>query len=108
MITIKMKENDFLDLLMNRVLEWSKETDYTYQLFEQYYSNCIDEGVFNTPILASNCYSINHIVDNDYNNFVPYVSLKEAQKHYLYPIQNDEIKAQLDTGEVLIDACPKY
>lgn len=64
-ITIKMDEEDFLDLLMDRVESWNDSSnDVVYRLYQDMYESYVYDGVFeNTDA------SIAEIVDNDWVNY---------------------------------------
>lgn len=65
MITVKIDEDDFLDMLMNRLIEfWTKGDKKVEELFEKMYQNDIDNGAFEDSTL-----DIAGIVDNDYVNY---------------------------------------
>lgn len=72
MITVKIDKYDLLELLLDRVEFWTKDTDVK-KLYEVYYSELIDNGCFNGAEL-----DIKFIVDNDYvNNYQIYYSIDE-------------------------------
>lgn len=87
-VTITMDEEDFLDLLMDRVAFWTK-TRYCpeYDLFEKYYEDAVYNGVFDGMDEG-----INYIVDNDYVN----------NGRIVYPDDYDyaEIKAKYEDGSL--------
>ena len=65
MITVKINEDDFLAILMNRLIEfWAKGDKKVEELFEKMYQNEIDNGAFEGSTL-----DIAGIVDNDYVNY---------------------------------------
>ena len=63
MITIKINEDEFLEMLMERVKFWTDDKT-TLNLFEDMYQSYIDGGVFEGSEL-----DISVIVDNDYVNY---------------------------------------
>lgn len=87
-VTITMDEEDFLDLLMDRVAFWTK-TRYCpeYDLFEKYYEDAVYGGSFDGINEG-----INYIVDNDYVN----------NGRIVYPDDYDyaEIKAKYEDGSL--------
>lgn len=63
MITVQIDESDALDMLMERLEYWTKDKD-TKDLFEQMYSNYLENGLFD------GCnFDVRIIVDNDYINY---------------------------------------
>lgn len=59
-IDVKVKKDDVIDLLVNRVTFWSNNEEVV-KLFRQMYERYVDEGVFDEL-------NVNLIVDNDYVN----------------------------------------
>lgn len=65
MITVKIDEDDFLDMLMDHLIEfWTKDGKKANELFEQMYRNKINDGVFEGSIV-----DIADTVDDDYVNY---------------------------------------
>ncbi len=62
MITVKIDEDELLNMLMDRVERWTDDPD-TLELFEKFYENRINGGYFDDAEL-----DIMSIVDNDYVN----------------------------------------
>lgn len=77
MITVKIDKYDLLELLLDRVEFWNKDTDVK-KLYEVYYSELIDNGCFDGAEL-----DIKSIVDNDYiNNYQIYGSIEEIMEDF--------------------------
>lgn len=68
MVTLRIDEDDLLNMLMKRVGFWTDDED-TCELFAQYYERMIDDGCFDGAEL-----NIQSIVDNDYVNWFDVVS----------------------------------
>ena len=67
MINVKTHENDLVEMLIERLSQWTDDAK-TLELFRRYYEDCVYGGVFEGTTL-----NINEIVDNDYvNNFSVY------------------------------------
>lgn len=71
MITVQIDEDDLLDMLMDRVADWTNDVEIR-DLYEEMYRNYVDGGVFEGAEL-----NIMSIVDNDYVN---YCSVLEADE----------------------------
>lgn len=77
MITVKIDKYDLLELLLDRVEFWNKDTDVK-KLYEVYYSELIDNGCFDGAEL-----DIKFIVDNDYvNNYQIYKSIDDIMRDF--------------------------
>ena len=63
MITVQIDEDDLLDMLMDRVADWTNDTEVR-DLYEEMYRSYVDGGVFDGAEL-----DIMGIVDNDYVNY---------------------------------------
>ena len=63
MVTVQIDEDDLLEMLMNRVAEWTNDTEVR-DLYEEMYRNYVDGGVFEGSEL-----NIMVTVDNDYVNY---------------------------------------
>lgn len=74
MITVQIDESDALDMLIERLDYWTKDKD-TIDLFEQMYTNYLENGLFdgcNFDVMA--------IVDNDYINYCSVID--ESDPHF--------------------------
>ena len=92
MITVKIDEDELLDMLMNRVEHWTNDKD-TLELFEEFYKNRIYGGCFDSAEL-----DIMSIVDNDYINNTSIVTIdeyNEARNEFL----RDEIQRFIEENE---------
>ena len=74
MVTVKIDEDELLNMLMNRVKYWTDDED-KLELFEKFYENRVYGGCFNDTEL-----DIMAIVDNDYNNNTSIVTIGEYNK----------------------------
>ena len=74
MITIRMDEQDAIDLLVNRVKYWTDD-DEVIDLFEEYYANMVEGGCFDGVD-----FDVMSIVDNDYVNNTSIVTREEFEK----------------------------
>ena len=85
MITVKIDENDFLDMLMDRLTEfWTKGDKKVEELFEKMYQNEIDGGAFEGSTL-----DIAGIVDNDYVNYTRVIYKGEDEFDELLDLYHD-------------------
>ncbi len=82
MITVTIDENTLLNMLVDRVENFTSDED-VIELYENYYSLLIDSGYFDDAEL-----DIYYIVDNDYiNNF--YVISSDDFGQYNIEDEND-------------------
>lgn len=72
MITIKIREEDLLDALMERCEVWMSKDSTTYRLFKDMYESYIDSGCFEDAEI-----DIMQIVDNDYINWCQHFSKED-------------------------------
>ena len=63
MVTVKIKENDLLEMLMDRVEQWNNTTT-ALNLYEKMYESEIEAGCFEGAEI-----DVNLIVDNDVINY---------------------------------------
>ena len=63
MITVQIDEDDLLDMLMDRVTEWTNDTEVR-DLYEKMYSSYVNGGCFDGADI-----NVMSIVDNDYVNW---------------------------------------
>lgn len=63
MIRVRIDEDEFLDMLINRVEYWTQSKD-VINLYEEMYKNYIESGCFDDIEM-----NINAIVDNDFVNY---------------------------------------
>ena len=73
MITIQIDEEEYLEMLMNRLKTWTDDKT-TLNLFENMYQNYIDGGIFEDVK-----YSVMEIVDNDYVNYCRVIEKGEEE-----------------------------
>lgn len=76
MIKVQIEETVLLNMLLDR-LECLTNNKIVLELFEKYYSNLIDNGIFENSVL-----DINSIVDDDYINYTQVCTPEEYQKQY--------------------------
>lgn len=84
MINVKIDENVLLDMLMERVGYWTSD-DITYKLFEIYYRESIENGLFEgltIDIMDILTIDIMDIVDNDYVNYTAVLTPEEFEVQY--------------------------
>lgn len=89
MITIKIREDDLLDALMERCEAWMEKDSITYRLFYDMYESYIDSGCFEDAEI-----DIMNIVDNDYINYCDHL-----HKDNLTPSDWEKICKAWDDGE---------
>ena len=95
MINVSIDEDVLLDLLVERVKYWTDDSD-TIELFEQYYTNMVQDGCFEGAEL-----DISVIVDNDYINY--FRVMEKDDPEYAWAMENDDrIYGQLDNGTILV------
>ena len=92
MITVRMDEQDAIDLLVNRVEHWTDDSEII-DLFEEYYTNMVEGGCFDGAD-----FNVMSIVDNDYVNNTSTVTREEFEKDRKEYIQN-ELKDRLEDLE---------
>ena len=92
MITVRMDEQDAIDLLVERVKYWTDD-DEIIDLYEEYYTNMVEGGCFDGADL-----DVMSIVDNDYLNNTSIVTREEFEKDRDEYIQ-DELKDKLEDLE---------
>lgn len=73
-ITVTIDEEDFKDMLVERVKYWTDDED-TIELFEEYYDHMVYGGCF-----EGTSRSIAEIVDNDYCNNTSIITEEEYNK----------------------------
>lgn len=76
MVTLRIDEDDLLNMLMERVGFWTDDED-TCELFAQYYERMIDDGCFSGAEL-----NIKSIVDNDYVNWFDVVADEDLDDYF--------------------------
>ena len=101
-ITITIDEDDFLDMLVDRVRSWTNDED-TIELFEQYYDHMVYGGCY-----EGTSRSIAEIVDNDYVNNTSVITKDEfnkAREEYIeeYLDLDGFTEDNLEEGETLED-----
>ena len=92
MITVRMDEQDAIDLLVERVKYWTDDEEII-DLFEEYYTNMVEGGCFDGAD-----FDVMSIVDNDYVNNTSIVTREEFEKDRDEYIQ-DELKSKLEDLE---------
>ena len=95
-ITITIDEEDFKDMLVERVKYWTDDED-TIELFEEYYDNMVYNGSF-----EGSSRSIAEIVDNDYCNNTSIITEEEYNK-----AREEFIKESMDGDGFSDDDRPK-
>lgn len=83
MITVKIDEDTFLEMLLDRVEYWTSDED-VIDLYSEYYEDLIYSGCFEGAEL-----NIDYIVDNDYINYFTTIS-KEDFEDYNIEDETDE------------------
>ena len=84
MVTVRIDEDELLDMLMNRVENWSKD-ETTLELFQNMYQEYIDGGVFEGMKL-----DIDKIVDNDYCNHCRVIEESEDEFEQIKEVYNEQ------------------
>ena len=79
MINIKIDEDVLLDMLMDRINYWTND-EITYRLFEIYYRESMESGLFEGLTL-----DIMDIVDNDYINYTRVLTSEEFDEQFSTP-----------------------
>ena len=74
MITVKIDEEDLLEMLVDRVGHWTDD-DEVIELYSKYYENMVYGGCFEEAEI-----NIASIVDNDYVNWCTVVDREEYEK----------------------------
>lgn len=76
MINIKVNDVTLLKMLMDRVEYWTQD-EITYKLFEIYYRESIENGLFEGLTI-----DIMDIVDNDYINYTMVLTPEEYREQF--------------------------
>ena len=92
MITVRMDEQDAIDLLVERVKYWTDD-DEIIDLYEEYYTNMVEGGCFDGADL-----DVMSIVDNDYLNNTSIVTREEFEKD-----RDEYIKEQMEADGFMDD-----
>lgn len=98
MIHVTIDEDTALDMLVDRVRFWTDDDDVV-GLFAEYYSECIDNGLF-----EGSEFNVMSIVDNDYVNYTSYGTMEEIKSNYGEFFDEDNILAE-HNGLILYYAC---
>lgn len=98
MIHVTIDEDTALEMLSERVEFWNDDPDVV-DLFTEYYSECIDNGVFEGAD-----FNVKYIVDNDYVNYTCYGTMEDIKNNYGEYFDKDNILAE-HNGLVLYYAC---
>lgn len=85
MFTIRIDEQELLEMLMDRVKFWTSDED-TIDLYEDYYERLIDSGCFEGREL-----DIMLIVDNDYVNNLTTISKEDFKRYNIKSEMDDRI-----------------
>ena len=92
MLTVRMDEQDAIDLLVNRVKYWTDDSEII-GLFEEYYTNMVEGGCFDGAD-----FNVMTIVDNDYVNNTSIVTREEFEKD-----RDEYIKEQMEADGFMDD-----
>ena len=95
MVSVLMEEEDLLEMLMERVANWTDNIE-EQELFEKMYTNYIYDGIYNDKE-----FNVNAIVDNDYVNWCSiyepndenYQEILEKVKEDIYEIDYGYVEA---------------
>lgn len=98
MIHVTIDEDTALDMLVDRVRFWTDDDDVV-GLFAEYYSECIDNGLF-----EGSEFNVMSIVDNDYVNYTSYGTMEDIKHDYGDNFDEDNILAE-HNGLILYYAC---
>lgn len=95
MVTVRIEEEDLLEMLMDRVRFWTDDPD-CLDLFEMYYDNMIQGGAFDY------CdFNVMAIVDNDYVNWLDVISEEDFENYHIED-ENDERIVAHNNGLFLV------
>lgn len=96
MINIQMDSDDMINALNERVGDWTDDSEVA-ELFDQYYTNAVENGCFD----GSN-FDVKFIVDNDYVNNTSIIWREDyeadREKHL-----RDNIKSYIEENECTYD-----
>lgn len=88
MITWTIDEDDFLEMLLDRLADWTNGTmSEEYELFEQYYTDMVESGAF-----SDFSGTIAEVVDNDWVNYFSVVEKSDVEDQFgktLEELQDD-------------------
>ena len=93
MVTVRIEEDDLLDMLMERVEFWTDDS-VTLELFGQYYENMVYSGCFEDTEL-----NIMGIVDNDYVNWLDVVYEEDFDNYHIEDENDEKIVAKTKDGD---------
>lgn len=92
MITVRMDEQDAIDLLVKRVECWTDDSEII-DLFEEYYTNMVEGGCFDGAD-----FDVMSIVDNDYINNTSIITREKFEKD-----RDEYIKEQMEADGFMDD-----
>ena len=92
MITVRMDEQDAIDLLVKRVECWTDDSE-VIELFEEYYTNMVEGGCFDGAD-----FDVMSIVDNDYINNTSIITREKFEKD-----RDEYIKEQMEADGFMDD-----
>ena len=87
MITIKINEDEFLEMLLDRLEYWTSDED-VIDLYKNYYEGLIYSGCFEGCEL-----DIMSIVDNDYTNNLIVLNKEDFEDYGVESFEDDKIVA---------------
>lgn len=85
MVTVKISEDDLLDMLVARVKHWTDDP-FSIELYKEYYERLIDGGCFEGAELDPMV-----IVDNDYINYTTIITKGEFDDYGIEDEDDDRI-----------------
>lgn len=95
MVNVKIEEETLIDMLVDRLKEWTSDPD-TIELFENYYTEAVNGGCYEGMEFDTSV-----IVDNDYINY--FKVLEKDDPDYTWAMENpDRIYGQLENGTILV------
>lgn len=87
MVTVKISEDTLLEMLLDRLKSWTSN-ESVINLYRDYYEGLVYSGFFEDCTL-----DIMSIVDNDYCNYLAYISKEDFEQWGIESEMDDKIVA---------------
>ena len=94
MITVKIEESKAVDLLLERLENWTDD-ETTYKLYEQMYESYVFGGCFDNSE-----FNVMAIVDNDYVNYCDVISEGDDEYEDIFRTFNDLVNKGFEKADL--------
>lgn len=100
MITVKIDSDDMIEMLCDRVADWTKTSfGDEYDLWCEYYEMAVDNGLYDDM----EDFNVGVIVDNDYVNYLTCVTREECIDDYGFdPEEDEDGRVMVSNGDLYI------